>query len=263
MSEFEVIPAVDLLGESAVRLERGEFDRVVLREPEPVGLVRRFVEAGAQTLHVVDLDGARTGRMRPALIRTLAAAAAPAEVQASGGVRSPADALALLDAGATRVVVGTAAFADPDSLARYVGALGDRLVVAVDVRAGQVVGRGWTSETGLVVEQAVERCLEAGVQRVLCTAVDRDGTLTGPDLGLLRDVVERSRLPVLAAGGIRSLEDVDAIERVGCAGAIVGRALLEGGIPLAVLSRRATRARARARRPVAATRARARPRRRR
>lgn len=235
-ASFEVIPAVDLLGEGAVRLERGDFARVVAREADPVALVERFVEAGARLVHVVDLDGARSGRVRPELVRRLAAAASPARIQASGGVRSPADAERLLDAGADRVVVGTAAFAAPNALERYRAVLGGRLVVAVDVRAGCVVTDGWSQETELTAERAAERCAAAGVSRLLCTAVDRDGTLAGPDLDLLARVQERSGLPVLAAGGIRSKADLARVERLGCEGAIVGRALLEGRLPLSTLA---------------------------
>lgn len=235
-ASFTVIPAVDLLGEAAVRLERGEFDRVVAREADPAALVERFVEAGARLLHVVDLDGARSGRTRPELVRRLAAVASPARIQASGGVRSPRDAERLLEAGAARVVVGTAAFAAPDALERYAAALDGRLVVAVDVRAGRVVTGGWSQETELTAEEAAERCAAAGVSRLLCTAVERDGTLEGPDLDLLARVLARSGLPVLAAGGIRSRADLAAVERLGCEGAIVGRALLEGRLPVSTLA---------------------------
>jgi phosphoribosylformimino-5-aminoimidazole carboxamide ribotide isomerase len=232
---LQVIPAVDLLGESVVRLERGEFDRVLLREADPVALVQRVVAAGARLVHVVDLEGARSGRMRPEVVRRLTEAAAPARVQASGGIRSVSDAEQFLDAGASRVVVGTAAFASPRALEEYRAALGDRLVVAVDVREGLVVTSGWTEATELTAEDAVDRCVAAGVRRLLCTAVARDGTLEGPDLELLRTVCRRAGLPVLAAGGIRSVEDLDAVERVGCEGAVVGRALLEGRLPLSIL----------------------------
>jgi phosphoribosylformimino-5-aminoimidazole carboxamide ribotide isomerase len=233
---FAVIPAVDLVGEEAVRLEQGEFDRVVAREPDPTEYVRRLVGAGARLVHVVDLDGARSGHPRPDLVRRLVDAAAPAAVQASGGVRSLDDAQRLLDAGASRIVVGTAAFAEPDALEGYVSAFGDRLVVAVDVRRGRVAVRGWQRQTDLTAEEAAGRCSAAGVSRLLCTAVERDGTLGGPDLDLLRTVRERSGLPVLAAGGVRSREDLDAIEETGCEGAIVGRALLEARLPLAILA---------------------------
>ena len=233
--EFQLIPAVDLLGEEAVRLERGDYERVTLREADPGALVTQFVEAGARLVHVVDLDGARSGRLRPELIGRLAAAAAPAEVQASGGIRSVADAEALLAAGAARVVVGTAAFATEDAVARYAAALGAALVVAIDVREGRVAARGWRDETGLGVAEAVDRCAAAGVARLLCTAIERDGTLEGPDLALLRQVVA-SGIPVLAAGGVASEADVAAIEEAGCEAASVGRALLEGRIPFSALA---------------------------
>lgn len=233
-----VIPAVDLLGEEAVRLERGSFDHVTLRESDPDALVARFAAAGAGLIHVVDLDGARSGRTRPEVIRRLADVAAPAEIQASGGIRSQSDAEELLEAGATRVVVGTAALADPDAPARYAAALGERLVVAIDVRGGRVAVEGWERATGLAAEEVAERCATAGVRRLLCTSIERDGTLEGPDLELLARVRRASGLPLLAAGGIRSEDDLDAVERTGCEGAVVGRALLEGRLPLNVLGPR-------------------------
>lgn len=233
---FKVIPAVDLLGDEAVRLEQGDFGRVAVREPDPVALIERFVGAGARLIHLVDLDGARSGRTQPELVQRLAAAAAPAGVQASGGIRSPADAERLLAAGAARVVIGTAAFADAGALERYAAALADRLVVAIDVRGGRVAVAGWEREAGLAAEEAAERCAAAGVARLLCTAIDRDGTLDGPDLDLLARVRAHSGLPVLAAGGIRSQADLAAVEETGCEGAIVGRALLEGVLALSALA---------------------------
>ena len=230
---FELIPAVDVLGEEAVRLEQGAFDRVTLRAGDPRVLVRQFAERRPPRIHVVDLAAARAGGVRPALVVELVARAAPVPLQVAGGVRSPADALALLRAGADRVVVGTAAFAGPDTLVPYVEALGERLVVAVDVRDGAVAVSGWESSAGLGVDEAVDRCAAAGVRRLLCTAIDRDGTMRGPDLALLDRVRGRSGLPVLAAGGIRSDDDLDALVDLGLEGAVVGRALLEGTISLA------------------------------
>ena len=232
---LEVLPAVDVLGEETVRLEQGSYDRVTVRAGDPAARVRAFAEAGAPLLHVVDLDGACAGRIRPQLVARLVEAAAPAGLQVSGGVRSPADVEALLAAGAERVVVGTAAFAAPDALAEYAGTFGERLVVAVDVRDGRVAVEGWLRETGLTAEGAAARCSEAGVARLLCTAVERDGTLRGPDVGLLRRVVAASGLPVLAAGGIASEDDLRAVAEAGCEGAVVGRALLDGRLSAARL----------------------------
>src|SRR5580765_2515242 len=224
---MEVIPAIDLLGESAVRLEQGDYERST-HYGEPVELARRFASVGARRLHVVDLDGARGGRIRPGIVEAIIRAASPVPVQASGGVRSVTDAEELVRAGADRVVVGTAAWTLLDD---FVATLGERLVVALDVRDGVVRTRGWT-EGALSLDDAIERCIAARVPRLLCTAIDRDGTLTGPDVELVSRVARTSGLPVLAAGGIRSDEDVDALERAGAEGAIVGRALLEGRLRL-------------------------------
>jgi phosphoribosylformimino-5-aminoimidazole carboxamide ribotide isomerase len=232
---LRLIPAVDVLGESAARLERGAYDRVVAEAGDPALLVRRFASAGAQLVHVVDLDGARSGRLRAELVARLAEAARPAAVQASGGVRSVEDALAVVEAGAERVVVGTAAWAAEDALGAFAAALGERLVIALDVRDGEVRTAGWTASSGLGVGEALARCVEAGVVRVLCTAISRDGTLGGPDVGLLAEVVGRGPA-VLAAGGISSEADLDAVEQTGCEAAVVGRALLEGRIPLGRLA---------------------------
>jgi phosphoribosylformimino-5-aminoimidazole carboxamide ribotide isomerase len=231
---FQVLPAVDLLGEDAVRLEQGDFGRVAARA-QPEELVRRFAAAGARLIHVVDLDGARRGRIRPDVVARLAEAAAPANLQASGGIRSLADAGQLLAAGAARVVVGTAAVGEPEALERFAAELGDRLVVAIDVRGGRVAARGWVEDTGLDASEVARRCAEAGVSRVLCTAIERDGMLGGPDLDLLRGVRDASGLPVLAAGGIRSESDLAAVAAVGCEGAVVGRALLDGSLLLSAV----------------------------
>jgi phosphoribosylformimino-5-aminoimidazole carboxamide ribotide isomerase len=225
--QMEVIPAIDLLGESAVRLEQGDYERST-QYGEPVELARRFAADGARRLHVVDLDGARAGRIRPEVVAAIVRAASPLPVQASGGIRSVADAEALLGAGADRVVVGTAAWTLLDE---FVATLGERLVVALDVRDGFVRTSGWT-ESSLELDDAIARCLAARVPRLLCTAIERDGTLDGPDIGLVAHVASASGLPVLAAGGIRSGDDVDALAAAGAEGAIVGRALLEGRLTL-------------------------------
>jgi phosphoribosylformimino-5-aminoimidazole carboxamide ribotide isomerase len=220
---IEVVPAVDVLGEDAVRLRRGAYDDIVERPGDPLALAAAFAAAGARRIHLVDLDGARSGRVRPELVRLLARAVAPAALQASGGIRSLADAEALLAAGATRVVVGTAALPDPAPFA----ALGEAVVVALDVRDGFVRASGWTEGSGLSIAEAAERCVSAGITRALCTAIDRDGTLSGPDLELVASVAS-SGLKVLAAGGIRSRADVAALAGAGAEAAIVGRALLAG-----------------------------------
>jgi phosphoribosylformimino-5-aminoimidazole carboxamide ribotide isomerase len=216
---IEVIPAVDVLGEDAVRLRQGDYASVVEWAPRPADVARRAVAAGARRIHLVDLDGARRGTVRPELVHAVAAAGVP--VQASGGIRSLADAEMLLDAGADRVVVGTAAWPDPDPWL----SLGDSLVLALDVRDGELRTSGWTAGTGVTFAEALDR---AAGGRVLVTAIDRDGTLAGPDTALVAQATAAG-LRVLAAGGIRSPEDVEALASVGAEAAVVGRALFREG----------------------------------
>ena len=215
---IQVIPAVDVLGVEAVRLHQGDYDSVVERADSPIALAKRWVGAGATRVHLVDLDGARTGAVRPELVRAVALQAAPARVQASGGIRTLDDARALLAAGADRVVVGTAAWPDP---ARWFE-LGDALVLALDVRDGEIRSAGWTEAAGISFADALDRARGA---RVLVTAIDRDGTLAGPDLSLV-EAAAAAGLRVLAAGGVRSPADVEALAAAGAEAAIVGRALL-------------------------------------
>ncbi len=235
---FQVVPAVDVLGEEAVRLQRGDLGHVTLRERDPRALVGRYAGAGASLVHLVDLTAAAAGEIRPDLVRRMVEAANGVPVQVGGGIRSLADAERLLGAGAARVVVGTAAFAGPDALQRYAGALGEALVVALDARGGAVAVDAWRRTTAERAEDAATRCRDAGVARLLCTAIERDGTMTGPDVGLLERVCVRSGLPVLASGGVRSFADLEAVEAAGCDGAVVGRALLEGALPLTSLGAR-------------------------
>jgi phosphoribosylformimino-5-aminoimidazole carboxamide ribotide isomerase len=217
-ASIEVIPAVDVLGGEAVRLERGDYESVVERASDPAELARRWAVAGATRIHLVDLDGARSGHIRPELVRSVRAAAG-LPVQASGGIRSLADARALLDAGADRVVVGTAAWPDPAAWLE----LGEALVLALDVRDGEVRASGWTARAGVTFEDALARAAGA---RLLVTAIDRDGTLGGPDVELVRRAAT-SGSPVLAAGGVRSPADVEALAAAGAEAAVVGRALLQ------------------------------------
>lgn len=221
-SEIEVIPAVDVLGAEAVRLQRGDYDDVVERADDPAELAMRWIADGARRVHLVDLDGARSGCVRPELVRRVAARIAPTPLQASGGIRTVADVHTLLDAGAERVVVGTAAWPDPTPWLE----LGEAVVLAVDVRDGELRTRGWTDGAGLTLTDAAARAPGA---RALVTAIDRDGTLAGPDLELVKQAVEAG-FSVLAAGGIRSPEDVNALANAGAEAAVVGRALLRGAL---------------------------------
>ncbi len=223
---MQIIPAIDLLGDDATRLEQGDFDRELFRRPAV-----EFVSMAAATrppfLHLVDLEAARSGVLRPQTLRRCLEAAGDVPVQVSGGIRTPEAARQILSLGAARVLIGTAAFQSTDLLNRFVGEFGDSLGVTIDVRNGLINVAGWLEGTSLSVEHAAQRCVDAGVVRVLGTAIDRDGTGLGPDLSLYRQLCAYPLL-VLAAGGVRDQRDVDALAALGCEGAVTGRAFAEG-----------------------------------
>jgi phosphoribosylformimino-5-aminoimidazole carboxamide ribotide isomerase len=219
---------MDVLDGRAVRLVQGDYERVDVAG-EPLELVRRAAAASPPLVHVVALGAARDGGAPIELARAVVEQAAPVPVQLGGGVRSVADALALVDAGVARVMIGTAAFGEIP-LREFVEAA--TVVVAVDVADGVVRTAGWRESSGLSTAAALARCVAAGVAHVLCTAIDRDGTRGGPDLELLREVRSLYDGEVLAAGGIRDRADVDAVRELGIDGVVVGRAWIEGTLEL-------------------------------
>ena len=217
---MQLIPAIDLLGDDAVRLEQGDYDRVLFRQPleEFMG---RIVATGPSMIHVVDLEGAREGAIRLDVVQRCVRAAGGIAVQVSGGIRSIETAHAALAAGASRVIVGTALWSEPTALARFVDALDDQLVAAIDVRDGLLAVRGWLATSGLNVDDAIEQCAATGVTRLHVTAIDRDGMMRGPDLALYEKVCA-SGLAVVAAGGVRDDHDVALLEAIGCEAVIMG-----------------------------------------
>ena len=225
---FTVYPAIDVLDGRVVRLAEGVRERVTVEGGEPVDAARRFAAEGASFLHLVDLDGAFSGSPSPGLVEGVAAAGVP--VQAGGGYRDAASIEAALAAGAARVMVGTAALS-PGFLADAVARFGERLVVAIDARDGRVAVEGWTRASDLSPAELAARCAEAGVRRLLVTSTRRDGLLAGPDLALLEDVLPCG-LPVIAAGGVASLDDLLALRAAGCEGAVAGSALWRGRFTL-------------------------------
>ncbi|MGC8498477.1 MAG: HisA/HisF-related TIM barrel protein [Acidimicrobiales bacterium] len=217
---MQLIPAVDVLDGQAVRLERGDYDAVTFRH-DLADFFSRVVATGPALIHVVDLDGARRGRSDPALLAHCVALAGSTPLQVSGGLRSLAAAQGALDQGAARVIMGSAAWDRPTSLGELVGSLGDRLVVALDVREGRIAVRGWTATEHVTFAEALHRCVEAGARRVHVTAIERDGTMSGPDL-LLYEEACASGLAVVAAGGVRDDRDVARLADVGCEAAVMG-----------------------------------------
>ena len=227
-----VIPALDLLAGRVVRLVRGDFSRETAYSWDPVRRAAEYAAAGARRLHVVDLDAARgSGDNRKVVERIVAEVRI--EVQVAGGVRSLEDAERWLDAGAAAAVMGTVAVREPATLAAAARVRPGRLLAALDVRAGRPAVRGWQAVEQLTVEGTLGLWAGIPLGGVIVTSVDRDGTMTGPDLDLLREAIAASTHPVVYSGGIASLPDLGAVASTGAAGALLGKSLLEGCIDLA------------------------------
>ncbi len=234
---FDLLPAIDVQHGRVVRLLRGDHDIATTYGDDPPALAAAFVAAGARWLHVVDLDGARdpASRQTSLVAAIIARVGGRAAVEVAGGLRDDDAVAASLDAGAARVVVGTAALRDPAFAGGITERFGaDRIAVALDVRDGHALGQGWVRGASSVpVADALGRLADVGVRTFEVTAIDRDGTLEGPDLGLLAQLVGLRRGAIIASAGIVSRSDIAAVRALGCAGAIVGRALYEGRLALA------------------------------
>lgn len=225
-------PAIDIRGGQAVRLLRGDYAQETAYDADPADAARRWAAEGAEFLHVVDLDGAKAGAPRNLeAVRSIAGAVA-CPIQVGGGLRDAASVTAAIEAGAARVVIGTAALRDPEFLDAVLDSHGERVVVSVDARRGKVSLAGWTESSDTDVAEAVAELGERGVSRFLCTEIDVDGTMEGPATDELSRIATATRAAVIASGGVGDLGDLEALAALGrvttnLEGVIVGRALYE------------------------------------
>ena len=228
---MQLYPAIDLRGGRCVRLYQGSYDAETVYNDDPVEQAQRFVDAGASWLHVVDLDAARTGEQANLPMIGAIAAAVDVSVQASGGVRSLEAAAALADAGAARVVIGTAAVENPELVAQV--AARQSVAVGLDARGRDVATHGWEQGGGGDLLELAAHFESSGAEAVVATEISRDGTLGGPDLDGIAAVLAATGLAVVASGGVGTLDDLAALTAVGdpsrrLSGVIVGRALYDG-----------------------------------
>ncbi len=223
-------PAIDIRDGHAVRLLQGDYERETVYDADPVDAARRWADEGAEFLHVVDLDGAKAGEPRNLEAVRRIAAAVECPIQVGGGLRDAAAVEAVLDAGAERVVIGTAALRDPEFLAEALEQHGERVVVSVDAKEGRVALQGWTEAGEETVVEAVAELSSRGVSRFLCTAIEVDGTMEGPALDELSRIAAATTSQVIASGGVGNLAHLGALAQLNAPnleGAIVGRALYE------------------------------------
>ena len=228
---MQIFPAIDIFGGKAVRLLHGDYANMTVYSDNPILIAQDFIACGAKNIHIVDLEGAKTGETpNLALISKIAACGLFAEV--GGGIRSEDVAARYLDAGVGRVILGTAAVTDPALLERLVARFGGKIAVSVDVKDGYAAIRGWQENSSLTCDALCQRLQDTGVKTVICTDISRDGAMRGTNRQLYADLSARYAMNFIASGGVSSMEDVIALRDMGVYGVIIGKAYYTGAIDL-------------------------------
>ncbi|MHB1556220.1 MAG: 1-(5-phosphoribosyl)-5-[(5-phosphoribosylamino)methylideneamino]imidazole-4-carboxamide isomerase [Isosphaeraceae bacterium] len=227
-----LIPAIDLRGGHCVRLRQGDFDQETVFGDDPAAMAERWQSEGAARIHLVDLDGAREGRpVNVDAVRQIVARVG-VPCQLGGGIRDEATIAAWLEAGIERVVVGTQALRDPEWFAHMARGYPERLLLGIDARDGMVATEGWLETSSTPALSLAARFEDLPIAGIIYTDIARDGTLEGPNLDAMAAMAEAVRTPVIASGGVGSLEDLDRLAKLPLAGCIIGRALYDGRFTL-------------------------------
>jgi len=235
---MKIIAAMDIIGGRCVRLCRGDFSTRREYSASPLDMAKEFERAGIKYLHLVDLDGARTGKPVNMDILSLIADRASLVIDYGGGLRNREDVRMALSNGATQVTAGSIAATDPGSVISWLREYGpEKIILGADTRDRLISTSGWEQETGLDVITFINGYAGEGLTDVICTDIPRDGMLAGPALDLYREIIDLTGVKLIASGGIRSLEDLDELTVIGCYGAIIGKAIYEGKIELEELGR--------------------------
>jgi phosphoribosylformimino-5-aminoimidazole carboxamide ribotide isomerase len=237
---IQIIPAIDIIDGKCVRLSQGDFSRSIVYSDDPLDVAKRFEDAGLHRLHIVDLDGAKTGNV--ANLKTLESIArnTGATIDFGGGIRVDEDIRSVFDAGADMVSVGSVAVRSPGLFFKWVEDFGtDKILLGADVRDGSLCVDGWQTGTEKEVVAFLKQYFAGGVEQAFVTDITKDGILKGPALALYKQIREAiPHLKLIASGGVSRVEDIDDLERIGCEGVIVGKAIYEGQIDLAELRKR-------------------------
>ena len=227
-----IFPAIDLYDGKAVRLYKGDYAQMTVYSEHPIEVARAFEAAGATHIHMVDLEGARDGTTPNLSIVSDVARNTSLFVEIGGGIRDMATVKAYLDAGVSRVILGTAAVNNEAFLREAVKTYGERIAVGADVKDGYIAIKGWLEQSAVTLEEFLRRMESIGVKTVICTDISKDGAMRGTNLSLYKQLSEAFGLDIVASGGVSSLEDVEALTRMGLYGAIIGKAYYTGAIDL-------------------------------
>lgn len=229
---MNIIPAIDLIDGKAVRLQKGDYNKVTVYSDAPEKVARYFYDCGARYLHVVDLDGAKSGNADNYETIKKILAAADLSVEVGGGIRSMDVVRKYVDAGVDRIILGTAAITSPDFLEKAVELYGERITVGVDIKDGMVAIKGWTELSDVSCEDFCRRLEKIGVKSVICTDISKDGMMAGTNLELYRRLNNDFSINIIASGGVSTLDDVRALNEMKVFGAILGKAIYTGAISL-------------------------------
>ena len=229
---MEILPAIDLIDGKCVRLVQGEYHKKITYEDNPIRQAREFHEAGATWLHIVDLDGAKLGKPMNAEIVAEIAGYVPMKIELGGGVRNEESIVKMLDAGVTRLILGSSAIKQFDWFCEMTRKYPNRLVLGLDARGSTVATEGWLEQGSHSVLDFAKRAADLPLDAIIYTDISKDGMLAGPNIERTQQLVEAVDLPIVAAGGVTTVEDVKTLKTAGVAGAIIGRALYEGTITL-------------------------------
>jgi len=232
MNTIDIIPAIDLRNGKCVRLFQGDYAQETIYNTDPLEVALRWQSAGAQRIHIIDLDGAAAGEVVNFKVIETIANAVLVPTQLGGGIRTLESITRVLKAGVERLILGTIAVENPELVKAACAKYADSIIVSIDARDGQVATRGWLKGTSISAIQLARDMAKLGVKRFIYTDITRDGTLSGPNYGSIRQLIEAIRMPVIAAGGVSSLENLRELKRIGVEGAIIGKALYTGDIDL-------------------------------
>ncbi|MHC5093356.1 MAG: 1-(5-phosphoribosyl)-5-[(5-phosphoribosylamino)methylideneamino]imidazole-4-carboxamide isomerase [Planctomycetota bacterium] len=229
---MDILPAIDLIDGQCVRLIQGQYDRKITYKDDPLAQAQEFYDAGAQWLHVVDLDGAKQGMPVNAEVVAKIAKEVPMKVELGGGIRDEAAIVTMLEAGVTRLILGSSAIKQFDWFAQMARKYPDRLVLGLDARGVNLATEGWLDQGSQSILDFAKQAVDLPLAAIIYTDISKDGMLDGPNVERTKQLAEAVDLPIVAAGGVTTVEDIKILKSAGIAGAIIGRALYEGSITL-------------------------------